>query len=228
MTTDKHTKPRSTLARAARALALVLAGAALVVASVAAVLLFSKTHGDDPLKVLARADAALPGRALDRKGVVAVARIAGIHGDLVGGRCRFARCRRPSLRVGGLDVPFRKGHPRRERDRGGRFGGRSGDPGEIRETGEKVQAKTEKGDGGFPRDGSVPGIPSIYAERIRIRETSVRVSEAGELNDIGADLAFDLTSGAPPWGSDRYPGGRDRRGAGESTACRSTLRPTGA
>ncbi|MBP2680943.1 MAG: hypothetical protein H6Q78_806, partial [Candidatus Krumholzibacteriota bacterium] len=64
---------------------------------------------------------------------------------------------------------------------------------------EKSPARTEKSEGGFPRDGSVPGIPSIYAERIIIGASSVRVSETSEFNDITADLGLDLTSGASPW-----------------------------
>ena len=198
MTNDTAKKPRSPLARAGRALALVLAGAALIAAAVAAVLLFSKTRGMILSKVLSRADAALPGdlsieeaswpslETLEFTGIswvdgadslVAADRVF-VSVDLMSLFDKDIRVENAIVEGASVDVPAIRTKFAKP---------------------EKTPAKKEKDDGGFPRHGSIPGIPSIYAERILIGASSVRLSETSELNGIAADLGFDLTSGAAPW-----------------------------
>lgn len=57
----------------------------------------------------------------------------------------------------------------------------------------------EKGRSVFPRSGSLPFLPSVAVERIRVTAPAIRVSNATTVNDVTIDAGIDISYGTAPW-----------------------------
>ena len=66
-------------------------------------------------------------------------------------------------------------------------------------TKEKTTAEREKGSSVFPRPGSLPGVPSVAIERMRVTAPFVRWNDAVSLTGVTIDAGLDVSHGASPW-----------------------------
>ena len=57
----------------------------------------------------------------------------------------------------------------------------------------------KKGESVFPRSGSLPFLPSVAVEQIRVTAPAIRVSDATVMNDVTIDAGIDISYGTAPW-----------------------------
>jgi len=198
MTSDTQRKPRSWLARAARGLAVILGGLAVVVVAGVVILLLPPARARILSKVLTRADAVLPGEFSIGKTSWPSLESVEFTGILwVDGADSLLSADRVFISVDLLSL-FKKD----VRIESVFIEGVSANVPAIQARfakPERAPSTAEKKQRGFPRHGSIPGLPSVAAERIRLTAPSIRLSAAGAISGLIVDVGFDLTPNAPPW-----------------------------